>query len=276
MSTLQPMMITTEGKAAAGNPPPCAQTRQNAVTEALRQMILSGGIEAGSRIGEAEMARRLGVSRTPVRLALTALEREGLLTALPRRGFRVRRFRLKDILDAFDVRGTLEGMLCRLLAENIPDSARLAALEQTVTRGEEIIIHLPPGSDQARQWFASNDRFHHLLLDAAANRPLAEALHANSRLPLVVVGAVTCNLDQPQLAAELMAAANREHRAILDAIRQGQASRAEALMREHVYQSRESLHRLLGDPARCRRHPGLPGWRLISPDDESQNNGTTT
>ncbi len=269
MSDLTSIVKAPQDDAPAHEPAPCAQTRQGAVTAALRQMILGGEITAGSRIGEAEMARRLGVSRTPVRLALTALEREGLLTALPRRGFRVRRFRLKDILDAFDVRGTLEGMLCRLLAEDIPDTARLDELEQAIADGEKIIARMPPGIGQARQWFASNDRFHHLLLDAAANRPLAEALHANNRLPLVVVGAVTCNLDQPELAAELMAAANKEHRNILDAVSRGQAGRAEALMREHVYQSRESLRRLLGDPARCRRHPGLPGWQLISPENES-------
>lgn len=265
------MANTRLDQTVAQDPPPCAQTREGTVIAALRQMILEGKISAGSRIGEAEMARRLGVSRTPVRLALTALEREGLLTALPRRGFRVRRFRLKDILDAFDVRGTLEGMLCRLLAETILDAAQLDELERAISDGEKIIARIAPGIDQTRQWFASNDRFHHLLLDAAANRPLAEALQANNRLPLVVVGAVTCNLDQPELAAELMAAANKEHRNILDAIRNGQAGRAEALMREHVYQSRESLRRLLGDPARCRRHPGLPGWQLISPDSETES-----
>ena len=87
------------------------------VISELRDMVLSGALQPGERVVELQFSARLGVSRTPLRIALTELEKEGLLERLPSRGFRVRAFTVDEIGDAVDVRGVLEGMAARLLAE---------------------------------------------------------------------------------------------------------------------------------------------------------------
>jgi GntR family transcriptional regulator, vanillate catabolism transcriptional regulator len=83
----------------------------------LRELILSGELSGGSRIAELAIVARLGVSRTPVRAALLRLEQEGLLRALPGGGYVVETFSERDIADAIELRGTLEGLLARLAAE---------------------------------------------------------------------------------------------------------------------------------------------------------------
>src|SRR5512132_3325636 len=83
----------------------------------LREMILAGELPGGSRIAELAIVEKLGVSRTPIRAALVRLEQEGLLQALPNGGFAVRTFSERDVSDAIEMRGTVEGLAARLAAE---------------------------------------------------------------------------------------------------------------------------------------------------------------
>src|SRR5665647_354058 len=83
----------------------------------LREMILAGDLPAGARIAELAIVERLGVSRTPIRAALMRLEQEGLLEALPNGGYAVRTFSERDVSDAIELRGTVEGLAARLAAE---------------------------------------------------------------------------------------------------------------------------------------------------------------
>ena len=80
-------------------------------------MVRAGERPAGSRFAEVALAERLGVSRTPIRASLMRLEQEGLLGPLPGGGYTVRTFSERDISDAIELRGTLEGLLARLAAE---------------------------------------------------------------------------------------------------------------------------------------------------------------
>src|SRR5215475_3220948 len=84
---------------------------------ALRELILSGDLKPGDRISELAIVERLGVSRTPIRMALVRLEEEGLLELIPSGGFSVKAFSERDIYDAIEVRGTLEGLAARLCEE---------------------------------------------------------------------------------------------------------------------------------------------------------------
>ena len=84
---------------------------------ALRELVLSGALAPGERVSELQMVDRLGVSRTPLRTALVRLEEEGLLEAIPSGGFAVRDFSEREVYEAIEIRGTLEGLAARLAAE---------------------------------------------------------------------------------------------------------------------------------------------------------------
>ena len=56
------------------------------VHAALREQILSGELERGSRLPQETLAAELGVSRTPLREALRRLAGEGLVTLQPNHG----------------------------------------------------------------------------------------------------------------------------------------------------------------------------------------------
>src|SRR3546814_11526118 len=121
------------------------------VISELRDLVLSGELQPGERIIELQFAARLGVSRTPLRIAMTELEKEGLLERLPSRGFRVRAFTVDEIADAVDVRGVLEGMAVRLLAERGAPPEVLDRLHAAVAEGKRLTIGRASGRERVCQ-----------------------------------------------------------------------------------------------------------------------------
>lgn len=93
------------------------QSLRNQVRSFLRSWIITGRLEAGSRVRESDIAEELGISRVPVREAMAMLEGEGLLTSMsPRGGVVVTELKTRDVEDFFDIRERLEGLAARLAA----------------------------------------------------------------------------------------------------------------------------------------------------------------
>src|SRR5205807_457853 len=93
----------------------------------------------GERVAEAPLAERLGMSRTPVRQALPVLAQEGLLAEHQTRGYVVRGFSTADVLDAIDLRGVLEGLAARRVAERGVSRTLLQALRVCLAEGDQIL-----------------------------------------------------------------------------------------------------------------------------------------
>jgi len=142
-------------------------------------MILHGELQPGQRVREVELASNLGVSRTPVREALPMLAQEGILIQLDTRGFVVREFTRKEIMDAIDVRGVLEGLAARTLAEQGPSRRLMQSLHDCLHEGDEIFAkrHLIE-SDEDR-YGDMNKQFHALIVQGAGSKVIAEALERN-------------------------------------------------------------------------------------------------
>src|SRR3984957_16139239 len=114
-------------------------TQQTSALVRIREMILRGKLAPGQRLAEAPLAEMLGMSRTPVRQALPLLAREGLLQEHESRGYMGRGFSTADILDALDVRGALEGLAARRVAEAGASRALIGALRQVLKDGDRIL-----------------------------------------------------------------------------------------------------------------------------------------
>ena len=101
---------------------------------ALRDLVVAGELEPGERVSELQMVERLGVSRTPVRMALVRLEEEGLLEAIPSGGLRRPAFSEREVFEAIEIRGTLEGLAARLAAERGVNEAGIETATAASTR----------------------------------------------------------------------------------------------------------------------------------------------
>jgi DNA-binding GntR family transcriptional regulator len=99
------------------------------VASFLKQDIVSGNLPAGTRIFAEDLAEQLGVSRIPVREALIGMDREGWLRTEPNRGgIFVCGFRRDDVLDHYELRGAVFGLVARRAAGS--SSQELATLQE--------------------------------------------------------------------------------------------------------------------------------------------------
>ena len=90
----------------------------------IRNDIVLGAYGEGERLSEAQLCDTHKVSRTPIRLALRMLEREGLIRRSEGRGYFVNSPTVNDIMQAVQVRGHLESLAARLMAQS---SARITS-----------------------------------------------------------------------------------------------------------------------------------------------------
>ncbi|MCZ4316146.1 GntR family transcriptional regulator [Comamonadaceae bacterium G21597-S1] len=224
---------------------------ERVVTE-LRGRILSGQLPAGHRVVELQFAQELAVSRTPLRLALGELEKEGLLERLPTRGFKVRAFTLDQIADAVDVRGTLEGMAARLAVERGVPFETLEQMRSCLVVGQSLVDEADRLSCgvNALQWSELNLRFHSLIVSAGANDALAATLQFVSRIPMAGANALTLQGQVPSVETSFIRRAQQDHVDLVQALEQKAGSRAEAIMREHAFRSRENKKLLIARLAR--------------------------
>lgn len=211
----------------------------------IREMILRRELAPGERLAEAPLAELLGMSRTPVRQALPVLAQEGLLSEHETRGYVVRGFSTTDILDAIDLRGVIEGLAARRVAEQGASRALIDALRACLADGDRVLSkgHVA-GSDEAR-YADINSRFHDLIVREARSPIIEEALQRNARVPFAAPQALAFDGSGLEGMYEMLSYAHRQHHFIVVALERGESARVEALMREHANPVKESLN-LLG------------------------------
>lgn len=208
----------------------------------VREMILRGKLAPGYRVAEAPLADLLGMSRTPVRQALPLLAQEGLLTEHETRGYIVRAFTAADILDAIDLRGALEGIAARHVAEQGVSKAVLRELRACLEDGDAILRKRRIDESDEALYADMNARFHSLILQSAASPIIAAALERNNRIPFAAPQALAFDKSNLEQMYDMLHYAHRQHHAIVEALELGQSGRAEALMREHAHVVKQSIN----------------------------------
>lgn len=191
------------------------------VHQKLREEILSNRLPPGTVLGEVALAESLGVSRGPVREALGRLAAEGLVTVRPRRGAVVSALSAREFLEAYQVREALEVLAIRLAVPRLADGD----LERLQSLVEEQAAQAEAGN--VGGFFAANAAFHELFVAASGNQTLEEMY----RQLLGHMGRY--RMRSLALRGTLKRSVG-EHRAILRAVRAGDAERAARLLAEHI------------------------------------------
>lgn len=205
--------LGTEGLTPMGS-------RADTVYEWLKKAIQDERLPRGARVREETIAQELKMSRTPVREALRRLEAEGALETVSGRGLTVSSLADADIAEVFVVRETLEGLAAKLAARAIT-SAELLYLQRLLVDMENVVRE-----EDAEKAELLNEQFHRVIWQASRNRYLARRLQELREIVFRQGG----TLSYPERARD----AAREHIAIVDAIRTGDAARAEELGRDHI------------------------------------------
>jgi DNA-binding GntR family transcriptional regulator len=140
------------------------------VYDILQRAIIAGEIAPGGRVRDQDLAAQLGVSRTPVREALQRLEDEGLVETVPGALTRITPLDTRAARDAFPVVAALHALATRLGVPRLTP-ADLAAMEAANARlAVALDRHAVPEA------IAADDSFHGVLLQAAGNGEVVQAL----------------------------------------------------------------------------------------------------
>jgi GntR family transcriptional regulator, vanillate catabolism transcriptional regulator len=228
-------------KSLEGSEDSKASSQTARATLALRQMLVQGRLRPGERIREVPLASKLNGSRIPLHLALERLAHEGFLEIRPKRGFVVQEFSNKDIYDAIEIRGLLEGAAARMIAERMAEPRELASLTETSRDIVTLIRRSKLTADAFNRYIALNARFHEELVALSRSRMLRRAIESACSLPFASPSAFLKRQTYSSELRELFLISADQHLGIVEAIRNHEGQRAEALTREHARVARRNL-----------------------------------
>ncbi|MFC0282793.1 GntR family transcriptional regulator [Camelimonas abortus] len=187
------------------------------ICKALAERIISGELAPGTRLRQDHVAEAFGASHVPVREAFRRLEAQGLAVSEPRRGVRVAGFTAEDVKEVAQMRAALEVLALRNAAPRLTP-AILEAAEEATRAGER--------AADVHAWEEANRRFHTLLLEPCR---MPRLLAAISDLHKASARFLFCGWR-----AEWEAPTDRDHRAILAALRAGHVELAAAILNRHI------------------------------------------
>jgi DNA-binding GntR family transcriptional regulator len=207
-------------------------TAQQFVLGELRRAITSGQLKPGAPIRQEALAEQLGVSRVPLREALKALEAEGLVVHEAHRGSFVAELSLADLREVYRLREILEAEAVRQATKRM-DQGILDGL--TAAQRE---VEAASDAEDVPKMTAANRRFHFALYEAAGMPRLARLI---ATLWDATDAYRSLYYGEPVNRDHVV----HEHRAILDALRSGQAEDAVRLLDEHRGRAVAALEQLL-------------------------------
>lgn len=223
----------------------------------LREQILKGELEAGERLLELSLVDRLGVSRTPIRAALTRLAEEGLLEEMSSGGYAVRSFTVRDVEDAIEARGSLEGMAARLAAERGVSPLAFNKIKEILAQFDRLLDKTELGNEDVKRYYDLNDFFHNQLIKLTESFVIEHALSRINALPFASANAFVMAQTELGIAWRVFYVAQEQHKGIVEAIENREGARAEALTREHARISLSTLKTALESKSALEHVPGL-------------------
>ena len=222
-------MMTVPGKARK-------RARPQQVYERLRELIIDGRLAPGARIVETDVAARLGVSRTPVRGALQRLQQEGFVVDSPtlqQTRPTVAPLTSEDARELFLLVGALEGLAAHRAALGTqPQRTALAASLADIN--EAFASAAAAKRPDHGRIFELDEQFHHRYMIAAGPRVLA--IHATVKPQAERYERLYVSMLEAELQTSVV-----EHRAIVRAIRTGNAPGARAAVETNWRNAAERL-----------------------------------
>ncbi|MBL8563214.1 MAG: GntR family transcriptional regulator [Gemmobacter sp.] len=194
-------------------------TLADRIVTALASEIEDGRLQPEARLLQNEIAARFSASHVPVREAFRRLEAMGLAQSLPRRGVRVAGVTAAQHFEALEMRAALEALALQHAQPHYPPGhlAKLLEADRACSAALE---------DAA--WDAANRDFHHLLIEPC---PLPGLMAEIARLQAMLRRGAMHLGGRQRLP---LPRDDRDHKAILAALRDGSAERAASHLAQHI------------------------------------------
>lgn len=208
-------------------------TLSDGAFQRIQTAIVKGDIPPGTRISEQYLCTTFGIGRGPLREAIRRLEGRRLVVRIPHAGVRVVSLSYAELIELYHVREALEGMACRLAAENMTE-AEIAGLREVLATHEK---HSGLKANQSYYQQEGDLDIHYLIIQGSKNRTLSDMLCGDLyHLVRMYRYRFSTTPKRPQQAFA-------EHHRIIEAIADRDGELAEMLMRRHISASRRNIER---------------------------------
>lgn len=201
---------------------------RQAVYDTLAEMIASGSLKPGQHLVESDLAEHLGVSRQPIREALQRLAVDGWVELRPAYGAYVHVPTAEEVAQLLGVRSVLEAYSAREATQHATRE-HVARLRELYDAGIAVL-----GADDEAGLVAANADLHAYMVQMSGNRVLVELISQVER---------RVRWYYAPIARPRGKEAWNEHNALIAAIADGDADRAEQLMRAHTERTTEFYRR---------------------------------
>jgi DNA-binding GntR family transcriptional regulator len=197
------------------------------VYEKLKEAILTGSIQKGTKLYESKIAEAMGISRTPVREALHALEREFLIAAIDKVGYEIVDTDLEDLKEIAEIRKTVEVLALRKAIDRI-GAKEIKRLEENLKKAEKAL------TDRKPDLFVQLDaEFHRILFSASHRERLMRMADALRKEMIRFV-------DRTKMNYTLAEASLKYHRMIVGFLKIKDYRNAKKALNDHInYVQRE-------------------------------------
>ncbi|WP_340108293.1 GntR family transcriptional regulator [Pikeienuella sp. HZG-20] len=197
------------------------ETLHDQVASRVRDLIIEGVLEPGSRIDESTLLRQLGVSRTPFRESLRTLAAEGLVEIRPSHGSRVRKLSPEEVQSMLEVLANLEALIGRLACERASD----AEIDSMTDLHRRMIEHYR--TRDRLPYYKLNQEFHSRMAELSGNSILVE-IQANIQARLKRIRFI--GNGTPENWAEAVS----EHEGMVTALKSRDGMRLSRMMERHL------------------------------------------
>jgi DNA-binding GntR family transcriptional regulator len=199
-----------------------------AVTARLRDMIVEGMLQPGTRLNERMLCEQLNVSRTPLREAFKTLAVEGLIALQPNRGAVVAQMSVPDIEQTFEVMGALEGFSGELACARATDE------EIAEVRALQFELMAAHARRDLPTYYRLNHTIHDRFNAMARNAVLTETYQQiNARIQSLRFRS-NFNPDKWDQAV-------KEHAAMLDALERRDGPALRLILQQHLRNKRDAV-----------------------------------
>lgn len=206
--------------------------RQNLAIRAYRELkhdIIRGRYAPGQKLLMSRLKDYYGVSTGPLREALSQLVADHLVVAISQRGYRVAAMSLAELNDIYDARAQLEGLILRLAIERGDDDWE-ASVVATAHRLAKVTAISSP--DELLDGWDQRHKAFHTAIASGCNSP--HLLQMRDTLFNQVERYRHLWLQETVMSAQALEQKRQEHADLVEVILARDATRASALMRDHL------------------------------------------
>jgi DNA-binding GntR family transcriptional regulator len=191
------------------------------VYRVLKDSIIKGFLEPGTKLLENKIAEEMQVSRTPVREAMQKLVAEGFVKTAPNQTMVVTEVSPEDVKEVLQIRGVLEGLAARITAKKI-NRQEIDELENVVTK-----MSLHVSRENLSSYCKVDDEFHNLILNICGNKWI---IQIRDNLGSFIYRFRIKSLSVPGRLKHSL----EEHQAIMESLKKHDSAKADRLSQIHM------------------------------------------